>query len=1047
MARLKGRWSVARTLPLFLGSVLADERPQFICEGKQTETEICREEDCAGKECRDCTWGEWLEWGPPSCLGLCERHREVAEHNNYCGKPCSGPSTETKSCPSDCEPPPVDCDASEWGQWSQCSELCGGGQTFRERKVVQFPERNGKPCNFELKQVKACNTQVCNEPQHCKLSQWGTWGECSQSCNGGTQERARTVIATAMFGGIPCQGDLKEIRLCNDVVCKDPIDCVWADWGDWSACSASCGGGERTRLRLIEQSPRSGGQCCEPNDMVELEVCNTQPCGEIVDCTFSEWGYWSDCSSSCNGIKTRTRQIDAYPFEGKACEGGLKEVKPCNDGLEHCGLPETPDPVDGTMSEWSAFDACSATCGGGYQTERRELLSSAKYGGKAVQGELVRVKPCNTQPCAPEQHEAVDCKYGEWGYWSYCSASCNGGQKMRSREVEQMANKWGAPCPREGALQVTECGQKPCPCQDCVWGDWSAWGACTCLGLRERHRSIYTHRDDCGQPCTGAKVESESCTPDCIKDPVDCVMGEWSYWSECSADCGGGQHFRTREIEVPEKHEGRPCSDQMTKETRPCNEDACKEPVDCVLAEWSYWTSCSATCGGGQKYRTRDVSAAAEAGGKPCEGSLKEVESCASDPCIEPVDCVWGEWTEYGACSATCGGGQKTRDREIAVAPRFGGKLCDPKVKEEVAPCNQENCDLACIDGQWDEWGEWSTCTATCGSGFQWRNREILQRPNGCGKPLEGVKQEMQPCPGLEPCDPDARDCLLSEWTEWGDCSCTCNGVRDRSRRIEVAARNGGKPCTGQALKEIEPCNVESCDVFDPVDCVMGDWGYPGECSATCGGGVLEVKREVLVFPKNQGKGCAGPLSRIEPCNTQRCDSRVDCRWSEWSEWGECTAQCGGGQKSRYRRVEDLPKDGGTECAMENAVEEAACNLQACGKQYWCAWQEWSPFTECSVSCGVGTKKRQRSLVSTTDKPPSEVSVIVTGILDSVFRTDVGVLKYSASHLIVTFLAGLATTVVALLLMTRVSRLFSGPSAPLRNGRAETLLEMASAVE
>lgn len=50
--------------------------------------------------------------------------------------------------------------------------------------------------------------------------------------------------------------------------------------------------------------------------------------------------------------------------------------------------------------------------------------------------------------------------------------------------------------------------------------------------------------------------------------PIATVTGEWSEWSECTAECGGGTRFRTRE-----------CAESAveceTLEREDCNTDDC----------------------------------------------------------------------------------------------------------------------------------------------------------------------------------------------------------------------------------------------------------------------------------------------------------------------------------------------------------------------------------------------------------------------------------------------------------------------------------------
>ena len=69
-----------------------------------------------------------------------------------------------------------------------------------------------------------------------------------RSCGGGEKERTRHVEINADFGGELCSGALREITECNQTPCEDPVDCVWSEWQDWSACSKTCGGGQRKFL-------------------------------------------------------------------------------------------------------------------------------------------------------------------------------------------------------------------------------------------------------------------------------------------------------------------------------------------------------------------------------------------------------------------------------------------------------------------------------------------------------------------------------------------------------------------------------------------------------------------------------------------------------------------------------------------------------------------------------------------------------------------------------------------------------------------------------
>jgi len=80
-----------------------------------------------------------------------------------------------------------------------------------------------------------------------------------------------------------------------------------------------------------------------------------------------------------------------------------------------------------------------------------------------------------------------------------------------------------------------------------------------------------------GKACPAA-IENRPCEGQ--KCPIDCT-GEWSDWSECSKDCGGGSQFRTWTTLVGPKNGGKCPEETMSAsvESRVCNTDKCpREP-------------------------------------------------------------------------------------------------------------------------------------------------------------------------------------------------------------------------------------------------------------------------------------------------------------------------------------------------------------------------------------------------------------------------------------------------------------------------------------
>jgi len=168
----------------------------------------------------------------------------------------------------------------------------------------------------------------------------------------------------------------------------------------------------------------------------------------------------------------------------------------------------------------------------------------------------------------------------------------------------------------------------------------------------------------------------------------DCKVGEWSQ-EDCSVSCGGGEMKEFRAILLMQHNGGMECP-PLSKVT-PCKTEVC--PVDCVVGDWSEWSQCSAKCGGGVKEKVRPVLTDPAFGGSAC-GEISKAENCNVGSCNK--GCVLNDWGDWSACSKACvtpgaNPGHRLRAKSV-LEPAIGSGTC--AAKEDVARQHTENCNL-----------------------------------------------------------------------------------------------------------------------------------------------------------------------------------------------------------------------------------------------------------------------------------------------------------------------------------------------------------------
>ncbi|XP_069462300.1 adhesion G protein-coupled receptor B3 isoform X4 [Ambystoma mexicanum] len=276
----------------------------------------------------------------------------------------------------------------------------------------------------------------CTCPQH--LGEWGTDEQSLVSLNN------VVLPLNEQTEGCLTQ-ELQTTQVCNlSREAKRPPkegESGVEEWSQWSSCSVTCGQGSQVRTRACV--PPYGTHCSGP--LRESRVCNnTALCP--VHGVWEEWSPWSLCSFTCGrGQRTRTRSCVAPQYGGRSCDGPETHHKPCNIAL--C-------PVDGQWQEWSPWSQCSVTCSNGTQQRSRQCTPAA-HGGSECRGPWAESRECHNQDCT------ANGQWNQWGHWSGCSKSCDGGWERRTR-LCQGATVTEQPCEGTGE-EITRCSEQRCP--------------------------------------------------------------------------------------------------------------------------------------------------------------------------------------------------------------------------------------------------------------------------------------------------------------------------------------------------------------------------------------------------------------------------------------------------------------------------------------------------------------------------------------------------------------------------------------------------------
>ncbi|XP_030747517.1 A disintegrin and metalloproteinase with thrombospondin motifs 9 isoform X2 [Sitophilus oryzae] len=820
---------------------------------------------------------------------------------------------------------PIDGDWGQWQDWGPCSRTCGGGISKSIRACDRpSPEHGGKYCTGRSARYRSCNTQDCDE-----------------------KTKDFREVQCAEFNGIT--KSLPNLKADVEWVPKYGLGSM--ERSD-DFCKLYCKPSHSSAYYALKDKVIDGTKCGKSGFGICVNgVCKHGGCDNRLDS-----GNVLDECGVCNGDNSTCQEISGA-YNKTADQVSYNKVVRIPRGSSNIDVRQVSHNSDENFLALRDGETGAYILNGDQMLMIQEMeveygQTIIKYSGSSALVERITTlrnqklhKDLVVEVLSIKNLSPPDITY------------------------RYLISKEAAPSVSFPSRYSWRLNQK-------------RWSKCSsiCEGTQYRKpicvdldKGVEVHATYCDSSDVESATEKRQCNNDCSLT--------WNIVSRsaCSPHCGTGYrrvYYNCMKISsknqpseiVNEKH--------CNVLPKPPGNEECYNPCNTTRWDYSNWTECSKTCGGG--IQRRSSKCVDENNLSIDESHCSKTEKITEQICNIETCPIW-RVVETSSCSAPCGGGYQNITYYCLVGGHiYDHMACDASSRPpSTKPCNEHAC------GRWVAENEFQPCSVTCGEGIERRrhvckkfdSEEVLPQEycRGIKLPRDTGRRCYRECNEITPYDMqrnilnDARRTVF-QWIPgpWSACSQTCGGgvsTQEFYCRNEFGEENNLKCNPYQKPQNHISCNDQECPKWI-------SWSWSPKCDSNC-----ERHRQVICMDNSrvtyEDNRCNGTKpSTSEKCKLVECphnniprtyfDTKDRENRYKWKvgPYKQCSTKCGKGTRRRAVECEDTLNEIIVVDSLCNYKQKPNKTTKAC-ERFHCnySWIE-GHWSTCSTTCGMGVKTR-----------------------------------------------------------------------------------------